>query len=182
MDVGVDELRTARLLLRRWREQDREPFAALNADPEVMEYFPATLTRQESDAFVERIEAGFAEHGYGLWVVEDVSGFVGFTGLAWQVFDADFTPALEVGWRFRRTAWGKGYATEAGAAAVAFGLQRVERVISVTALVNTRSERVMQRIGLQRQGEFEHPGLQPGHHLRRHVLYAAERDTWRAPG
>jgi ribosomal-protein-alanine N-acetyltransferase len=98
----VSELRTARLLLRRWREQDRAPFAAMNADPVVMEHFPSTLTREQSDALVDRIEAHFDEHGYGLWAVEADGGFVGFTGLVWQTYEAAFTPALEVGWRLAR--------------------------------------------------------------------------------
>ncbi|MEY2406890.1 MAG: hypothetical protein QOG39_1806, partial [Acidimicrobiaceae bacterium] len=101
------EIRTERLLMRRWRDEDRAPFAAMNADPVVMEHFPGLLTREESDAFVDRIEAHFAEHGYGLWVLEDDTGFLGFTGLNWATFDAPFNPSLEVGWRLARPAWGK---------------------------------------------------------------------------
>jgi RimJ/RimL family protein N-acetyltransferase len=166
-----EQLRTARLLLRRWREEDKEPFAALNADPVVMEHFPSTLTREESDALVERIEGHFGEHGYGLWAVETDGAFVGFTGLSWARFDAPFTPALEVGWRLARSAWGRGYATEAATAAVQRGLQEVDSVVSFTAAVNARSERVMQRIGMRREGEFDHPRLPPGDRLARHVLY-----------
>ncbi len=176
-----ETLRTARLILRPWRPEDRAPFAALNVDPVVMEHFPSLLTREQSDAFVERIEAGFAEHGYGLWAVEDASGFVGFTGLAWQRFEADVPPALEVGWRLARSAWGKGYATEAGTAALQRGLVEVDAVVSMTALSNTRSERVMQRIGMQRDRVFDHVRLPAGHPLRPHVLYRAERGTWRPP-
>ena len=113
------ELRTDRLLLRHWREEDREPFAEMNADPAVMEHFPARLTRAESDAFVDRVQQGFADHGFGLWAVEAGGELVGFTGLsvprfrvAWM--DAREQPVVEVGWRLRRSAWGRGYATEAG--------------------------------------------------------------------
>ena len=172
------ELRTARLLMRPWREEDREPFAALNADPVVMEHFPSTMTRQESDAFVDRIRAHFAEHGFGLWALEDATGFLGFTGLQWATFDAPFNPSLEVGWRLRRDAWGKGYASEAATAAVQHGLTRVERITSFTALTNVRSQRVMQRIGMVRTAEFEHPRVPEGSPIRPHVLYVAERQTW----
>jgi RimJ/RimL family protein N-acetyltransferase len=171
------EIRTARLLLRRWREEDLEPFAAMNADPAVMEHFPARLTREESDAFVDRIEARFEEHGYGLWALEDDTGFLGFTGLAWQTWESDFTPALEVGWRLARHAWGKGYATEAATAALGRGLQEVDSIVSLTALTNERSWRVMERIGMRRDREFDHPKIERGHPLRRHVLYVAGRPS-----
>ena len=169
----MSELWTARLLLRRWREADRAPFAALNADPLVMEHFPAVLTRADSDALVERIEAHFDEHGYGLWAVEADGDFVGFTGLAWQVYEAPFTPALEVGWRLARSAWGRGWATEAATAALAVGLEHVSSVVSTTALTNERSQRVMQRLGMRRELEFDHPRVPEGSPLRPHVLYRA---------
>jgi RimJ/RimL family protein N-acetyltransferase len=128
------ELRTERLLLRRWRETDREPFAALNADPEVMEHFPGPMAREESDTFVDRIETHFAEHGFGLWAVEVVStgSFAGFVGLAVPRFQAHFTPAVEVGWRLARQRWGNGYATEAARAALAFGFEE-KRVVHGSA-------------------------------------------------
>jgi RimJ/RimL family protein N-acetyltransferase len=171
-------MRTARLLMRRWRDEDRAPFAALNADPVVMEHFPAPLTPAESDAFVDRIEAHFDERGYGLWALEDEAGFVGFTGLQWATFDAPFNPSLEVGWRLARHAWGRGYASEAATAAVQHGLQLVEQITSFTARTNTRSQRVMQRIGMVRTTEFEHPRVPEGSPVRPHVLYVADRQTW----
>ena len=163
-------LRTDRLLLRRWREDDREPFAALNADPEVMSQFPTTLTRAESDALVDRIEQHFDEHGYGLWVVEVDGGFAGFTGLQWTE-GMPFSPALEVGWRLARHAWGHGYATEAGQAALGVGLANVGSVVAVTAVTNTRSWAVMERLGMRREGTFEHPRVPEGSPLREHYLY-----------
>ena len=169
----MSELRTDRLLLRRWRDGDREPFASLNADPAVMEHFPATMTREQSDAFVDWIEAHFDEHGYGLWAVEADGAFLGFTGLVWQTYEASFTPALEVGWRLARAAWGHGYATEAATAALARGLEVVDSVVSTTALTNLRSQRVMQRIGMRRELEFAHPRVPEGHPVRPHVLYRA---------
>jgi ribosomal-protein-alanine N-acetyltransferase len=175
------EIRTARLLMRQWRDEDRAPFAAMNADPRVMEHFPLLLTREESDAFVDRIEAHFDEHGYGLWVLEDDTGFLGFTGLNWATFDAPFNPSLEVGWRLARHAWGKGYASEAAIESVGRGLELVERITSFTSLTNERSWRVMERIGLRRGAEFDHPRVAEDSRIRRHVLYAADRATWTPP-
>lgn len=169
----MTELHTARLVLRRWRDEDLAPFAAMNADPVAMEHFPAMLTREQSDALVDRVETHFDDHGYGLWALEADGTFVGFTGLVWQTYDASFTPALEVGWRLARSAWGHGYATEAGAAALARGLQEVDSVVSTTALTNVRSQRVMQRLGMRRELEFDHPRVPEGHPVRPHVLYRA---------
>lgn len=171
------ELLTPRLRLRRWLEADREPFAALNADPAVMEHFPAMLSRGESDALADSIEAGFERDGFGLWAVEVLGSgdFVGFTGLAVPGFEAHFTPAVEVGWRLARSAWGHGYATEAGRAALAFGFERagLGEIVSLTAVGNARSRAVMERLGMTRDpaDDFDHPKLAEGDPLRRHVLY-----------
>lgn len=175
--AGEAEIRTERLLLRRWREEDRPPFAALNADPEVMEFFPAPLDREESEALVERIEVGFERHGFGLWALElRASGaFIGFTGLAAPPFQAHFTPAVEVGWRLARSAWGHGYATEAGRASLAYGFDELglEEIVSMTTVRNRRSRAVMERLGMTRDpaDDFEFPTLPPGDPLRPHVLY-----------
>lgn len=173
------DLTTRRLVLRRWRESDREPFAALNADPEVMRYFPAPLTRAESDALVERAARHFDEHGFGPWAVEVIGGppFIGFVGLSNVAFAAPFTPAVEAGWRLRREAWGRGYAAEAAAAALeyGFGALGLAEIVSFTVPANLRSRRVMERVGMRRDagGDFDHPRLPPGDPLRRHVLYRA---------
>jgi ribosomal-protein-alanine N-acetyltransferase len=176
------ELRTARLLLRRWRDSDRAPFAALNADPEVMRHFPKMLTADESDAFVDRVEAAFGLHGYGLWAVERDGGFIGFVGLNWTPFNAHFTPALEIGWRLARSAWGQGYATEAALAArdFAFAEAGVAELVSFTTAANTRSQAVMERIGLVRapDGDFDHPHLPAGHPMLRLVLYRMPANRW----
>ena len=179
-------METERLIMRRWREEDRAPFAAMNADPEVMEYFPAPLTRRESDAMIDRMERGFDEHGYGLWALEvrETGRFIGFTGLVWQRFDAPFLPALEVGWRLARDAWGKGYATEAARESLRFGFDELdlEEIVSFTVPANERSRRVMERLGMRHSPDedFEHPRVPPGHPLRRHVLYRLSRDAYRA--
>jgi ribosomal-protein-alanine N-acetyltransferase len=183
MSAG-NEPTTARLLLRRWREADHEPFAALNADPLVMEYFPARLSRSESDDLIARIEAGFDQHGYGLWALElrATGEFVGFSGLEMPSFEAHFTPAVEVGWRLARSAWGQGYATEAGRVSLAFGFEAVglEEIVSLTSVANLRSRAVMERLGMTHDpgDDFDHPGLPEANHLRRHVLYRRSVRDW----
>jgi ribosomal-protein-alanine N-acetyltransferase len=152
----------------------------MNADPEVMEFFPAPLSRAESDDLVDRIEAGFERDGFGLWALEPRGGgFIGFTGLARPEFEAHFTPAVEVGWRLARHAWGHGYATEAARAALgfAFGPAALEEVVSFTSVGNARSRAVMERLGMTRDPaeDFDHPGIPIGDPLRRHVLYRLRR-------
>ena len=157
-------LRTERLVMRGWAEADRAPFAEMNADPEVMEHFPSTMTRDASDAFVDRIEQHFAERGYGLWVVEADGEFLGFTGLQVPRFQVDWMdereqPVLEVGWRLRRSVWGRGYATEAAAAALefAFGQLGRDEVVSFTVVGNLRSRAVMERVGMRHLTDYDHP-------------------------
>jgi RimJ/RimL family protein N-acetyltransferase len=174
------ELSTSRLSLRRWRDDDLDPFAALNADPEVMRFFPASLSREESDAFAVRARTGIEERGWGLWAVEVVesSQFIGFIGLAVPRFDARFTPAVEVGWRLARVAWGKGYATEGARAALSHGFDDVglAEIVSFTSALNWRSRRVMERVGMSHDAadDFDHPSL-PESPLRPHVLYRLPR-------
>jgi len=173
------ELRTDRLLLRRWLPSDLAPFAALNADPNVTEYLPTVLSRSDSDAFVARAESHFEQHGFGLWVVEipEVSPFAGFLGLSTPRFEAHFTPSVEIGWRFSTEHWGRGYATEGARAVLAFGFDvlHLEEIVSFTVPQNIRSRRVMEKIGMTHDPEddFDHPLLPEGHRLRRHVLYRA---------
>jgi len=169
-----------RVRLRGWREDDLEPFAALNADPVVMEHFPATLTRGESDAMVrDRVVPHFEQRGFGLWAVEipGSTAFAGFVGLQAPTFEAWFTPCVEIGWRLARPYWGAGYATEAASLALGFGFERagLDEIVSFTAPVNVRSVAVMERLGMTRAGEFEHPRLPAGHPLRLHVLYRLSR-------
>lgn len=177
------ELRTERLLLRRWRAEDREPFAALNADPPVMEHFPGPYSRAESDAAVDRIEAHFQQHGFGLWAVEipDVAPFAGFVGLSIPRFEASFTPCVEIGWRLAADHWGRGYATEGARAALAFGFEslRLNEIVSYTVPENVRSRRVMEKLGMTHDAshDFDHPLLPAGHKLSRHVLYRIARSV-----
>ena len=173
----MPELRTPRLILRHWRFGDREPFAALNADPRVMEHFPAPLTRIESDSMADRIGAHFDRHGFGLWVVEvpGVTEFAGFVGLNVPVFDAPFMPCTEIGWRLAAAHWSQGYAQEASREVLrwAFAVHKLPEVVSFTVPGNARSRRVMEAIGMKRSeaDDFDHPLVAVGSPRRRHVLY-----------
>jgi RimJ/RimL family protein N-acetyltransferase len=176
------EIATARLSLRRWRAADLEPFAALNGDPEVMEHFPAVLSQAETAAAVGGIEKHFDKHGYGWWAVE-VPGrapFIGFIGLAVPGFETSFTPCVETGWRLARAWWGQGFATEGARAALAYGFERLKlpEIVSFTVPGNIRSRRVMAKLGMQYSEDFDHPLIEPGHPLRRHVLYRLSRAQW----
>ena len=178
-------IRTDRLLLRRWRESDREPFASMNADPAVMQHMQGVLPRERSDAFLDRIEAHWDEHGWGLWAVEvpeDVP-FVGYVGLWPAEYISD--GMVEVGWRLAREHWGHGYATEAAREALRFGFSDVglTEIVSFTVPQNVRSRRVMERIGLVRDParDFDHPNVDPVAYpqLVSHVLYRLHREEWR---
>lgn len=168
-------LQTPRTTLRGFREGDLDRLAALTADPEVMRFFPAPLSRAESDAFAARIEAQFEAQGVGLWVVEvpGVTPFAGLTGIFHHTWEAPFTPCFEIGWRLFPAYWGRGLATEAARAALRYGFQArgLPEIVSFTARVNERSVALMRRLGMEPDGEFEHPRLPPGHWLRPHVLY-----------
>jgi ribosomal-protein-alanine N-acetyltransferase len=179
-------LTTPRLVLRPWRDADLDAFAALNADPVVMEHFPATLTRAESDAMAARIRDGLARRGYGFWAVEapGVADFIGFVGLSVPSFEAHFTPCVEIGWRLARAHWGQGYATEAARAALDHGFRALalHEIVAFTVPGNARSLSVMTRLGMSRAeaDDFDHPGVSAGHPLRRHQLYRLSRVEWLA--
>jgi len=181
------ELRTERLLLRRWRPDDREPFARLNADPRVAEFLPGLLSRQESDALADRIEAHFEAHGFGAWAVEipGATPFAGFVGLTVPRFQAAFTPCVEIGWRIDADHWNRGYATEGARAALEIGFRslQLQEILSFTVPANVRSRRVMEKIGMTCSpgDDFDHPMLPDGHPLRRHVLYRLTRPRWARP-
>lgn len=168
-------IRTARLVLREWREADRDDWAAMNADPQVMEFFPSTLDRTQSDAAFDRISTALEERGWGLWAVEHEGRFLGFTGLSPVGFEAPFTPATEIGWRLRRDAWGFGFAIEAARAAMAFAFDDlgIPELVSFTSVANARSRAVMERLGMTHDpaDDFDNPNLAVGSPLRPHVLF-----------
>lgn len=179
--ITAPTLRTSRLLLRQWRPQDIDAFAALNADPAVMEHFPAPLSRAESAALLARLTAHIEAQGWGLWAVEvpGVADCIGYCGLKQVPFAAAFTPAVEIAWRLARPYWGQGYAWEAARAALDFGFQQLglPEIVAYTIPRNVRSERLMQRLHMQRVAPalFEHPLLPVGHPMRLHVLYRISR-------
>jgi len=166
-----------RVCLRRWRDEDREAFASMNADPRVMEFFRSPLSRVESNAMVAHIEKHFSERGFGLWAIEvpGVASFIGFAGLEVPGLSAHFTPCVEVGWRLSFEHWGHGYATEAARLALRYGFRTLalSEIVSFTSATNHRSRAVMERLGMHRDpaDDFDYPRLPKGHPLQRHVLY-----------
>jgi RimJ/RimL family protein N-acetyltransferase len=182
--TGMAEIETERLLLRGWGEADREPFARMNADPRVMEYYPALLTRAESDRMIDKIQARFAERGYSLWAAElrATGGFIGYVGLSVPAFHAHFTPCVEIGWRLDAAHWGVGLATEGARAVVhhGFAVIGLDEILSFTTVGNRRSRRVMEKLGMTHdpREDFDHPNLPPGHPLGPHVLYRLDQSRY----
>ena len=168
-------IETERLWLRQWKETDYPPYIAMNQDKEVMEYFPALLSEEKSRQHIDSIQLSIEQNGYGLFAIErkDTLSFIGFTGFAHPKFDAFFTPCIEIGWRLARDQWGLGFATEAAKACLAYGFNTLQfsAIHSFTSVLNTRSEQVMKKIGMQKAGEFDHPLLEQGHYLQKHILY-----------
>jgi RimJ/RimL family protein N-acetyltransferase len=181
LKTDMATLTTERLILRRWREADRETFARMNADRRVMEFFPDPLSREESDLLMGRIEAHFEQHGFGLYAVELRRNhlFIGYVGLAVPTFQAAFTPCVEIGWRLAADYWGEGLATEGARRMVRYAFEdlRLDALVSFTVPGNTRSRRVMTKLGMTHDPaeDFDHPNLPEGHALRRHVLYRLRR-------
>jgi RimJ/RimL family protein N-acetyltransferase len=179
MRERFETIRTARLLMRRWRDADRDPYAAMNADPVVMRYFPAVQDRAASDVSIDRMEVLFDRQGFGLWALElaGTGEFLGFTGLNPMPEGVPGAGGMEVGWRLAQHAWHHGYATEAAAAAVdvAFNGVGLEEIWSMTAVLNEPSQAVMRRIGMTPYARFEHPRIQPGHPIRPHVAFRIQQ-------
>lgn len=177
-------IQTRRLILRPWRQEDFKPFASMNSDPKVMEYFPSLLTQKESDQMAARLQANIEEQGWGLWAISvpKVAEFIGFIGLAKANFDAHFTPAVEVGWRLSFNYWGYGYATEGALASLKYGFEilGLQEIVSFTSIQNQRSIAVMTRIGMHHdpKDDFDHPKLPKEHKLSRHILYRIKLSEW----
>ena len=181
----IIEFQTPRLRLRQWRESDRGPFAALNADPVVMQFFPAPVTREASDASIDAWQSQFAERGWSNWAVEvaETETFIGFVGLSIPRRVLPFSPCVEVGWRLARAHWGKGFATEGARGALSIGFERLalQEIVSFTTVLNLRSRAVMERIGMHdTHQDFEHPGIPEGHPQRLHCLYRIGQAHWMA--
>ena len=172
----MKHIETPRLILREWTETDIPEFARLNSDERVMEYFLKPLSYRETVDFYNRIQEEFKTHGFGLYAVEDkvTRAFMGYVGLHNVTFEIDFAPTVEIGWRLLPEFWGKGYATEAAMVCVGYAKRdlKLQEIVSFTSLLNKRSERVMQKIGMTRIKEFNHPLVEPHHPLYKHVLYS----------
>ena len=178
-------LESKRLYLRQWQDSDFAPFARLNADPEVMRYFPSTLSTTMSDKIAKKCQTLIDDNGWGLWAVslKEDEHFIGFVGLNPTSPELSFAPAVEIAWRLHKDYWGKGYATEAARAALDFAFTELalEDVVSFTAVINQRSQLIMQRIGMtDTQDNFDHPMLDTKHPLAEHVLYKITRQQWQA--
>ncbi len=179
--AGRVAFETSRLLLRGWGETDRAPFVEMNADAQVMRYFPSALTAEETDALLERIRLHFEQNGFGLWAVElkETNEFAGFMGLAVPSWEAHFTPCVEIVWRLAARFWNRGLATEGASAVLPFAHDNLglQQVVSFTAVENVASRRVMEKIGMIRdlQGDFDHPRIPKEHPLCRHVLYRSQQ-------
>ena len=177
------EFKTERLLLRQWRLSDQQPFAELNADPRVMEFFPSTLEPEVSNASVARWQLQIEQRGWGLWAVEirSTGQFIGFVGLQVPLAQLPFFPCVEVGWRLDHAYWGNGFATEAAKGALNVGFKRLQlqEIVSFTAVNNRRSRAVMERLGMREaESTFQHPSVPDGSPVREHCLYRITRSEW----
>jgi len=182
--IDITELQTERLLLRQWCEEDLPRFAELNADPEVMEFYPDLLSRQESNAAVEKFKSLISKNGWGFWAVESIhdQSFIGLVGLHKPVYELPFSPCIEIGWRLARTCWGKGYATEAGRACLDFAFDRLDlsEVFAFTSVPNMKSRAVMERLNMANiQANFDHPIIPHNSPFREHVVYKINKQQWR---
>lgn len=173
---------TDRLRFRDWQQEDFVTFEKMNADAEVMRYFPSILTSKESEEFLEKIQDEFKERGYGLYPIElrDTGEFIGYIGFHLSTFEAEFTPCVEIGWRLHNDFWGRGYATEGAKACLKYGFEtlKFEKIYSFTAKINISSENVMQKIGLEYVQDFQHPSVGEGS-LKDHVLYCLSRTNYK---
>lgn len=173
--MAFNPLYTPRLILRQWCESDFEPYIAMNMDPEVMRYFPALQTRENTLAQINRFQLSIEENGFGFFALErkDIGEFIGFTGLSIPRFESHFTPCVEIGWRLARAHWGHGFAQEAARACLAFGFDglKLNEIYSFTSIHNSASINVMRKIGMSEIGTFEHPMIADGDRLKAHALY-----------
>jgi len=179
----MNDIRTDRLLLRSWKDSDLDYFIQMNKDSEVMKYFPNKLSAAKSREFIKKIKNHFSDHNFGLWAVEllKTGEFIGFIGFKKANFRAEFTPCIEIGWRLGSKYWKKGYATEGAAKCLEYGFESLnfKEVYSFTAKINKASIRVMQKIAMQKEKEFDHPALDNSSPLRRHVLYKITKGDWK---
>jgi ribosomal-protein-alanine N-acetyltransferase len=179
------ELRTARVLLRQWKDSDLPAWCAMNADPQVRQHFPSVQSQEEALGEAGRARQALSQRGWGFWAME-IPGrlpFAGVVGLIVPTYEAHFMPAVEIGWRLSREAWGQGYAVEAARAAAGFAFTELalDEIVAITIAANAPSRKVMERLGMRRdeRGDFDHPRVPAGHPMQRHVLYRLDPASWR---
>lgn len=177
-------LKTERLILRPWKKSDLEPFCTMNQDPKVMEFYPSTLTKKESDAFAQKIQREYAQRGYGFWAIEvpKIANFIGYVGLNYWDLKMDFAPCIDIGWRLASPFWGKGYATEGAKEVLHYSFEnlKLEEIVAMATIGNFRSHRIMEKLGMQHSPKenFHHPKLPKEHPLSLRVLYRLPRKKW----
>lgn len=181
IETSITVIETERLRLRTWREDDLVRFSEINADPDVMHFFPAPLTTDETALMITRLQEHQQEHGFCFWAVDLIESnhLIGMLGLSRPKMKTSFTPCVEIGWRLHPAFWGKGLATEGALACLHYGWEvlELEEIVSFTACINLPSQRVMEKIGMRRDGVFDHPALPDGHELQPHVLYRISRPS-----
>lgn len=179
--MSMELFRSEQLLFRTWSKSDLSAFAVINCDPEVMRYFPAPLTTDETALMINRLQEHQQEHGFCFWAVDLIESnhLIGMIGLSRPKMETWFTPCVEIGWRLHPAFWGKGLATEGALACLHYGWEvlGLEEIVSFTAGINFPSQRVMEKIGMRRDGVFDHPSLPDGHELQPHVLYRISRPS-----
>ena len=173
--------KSERLGFRTWSNNDLEPMTSINSDAEVMQFFPKTQTQDDTANFIKRMQKSYAENGFCYFAVELLSTgeFIGFIGLSIQTFEADFTPITDIGWRLSKNTWGKGFATEGAKRCLtyAFDNLKLDKVLSTSPIINTPSINIMEKIGMLKVKEFEHPLLLNNEKLKKCVLYRIDRFT-----
>ncbi|MFD1314050.1 GNAT family N-acetyltransferase [Namhaeicola litoreus] len=172
-----------RIGFRNWIKEDLSEFAMMNADAQVMEHFPNILTLSETKDFIKRLQDHYIEHGHNYFAAEliETGEFIGFIGLAYQDYPTKYTPAVDVGWRLKNSAWGKGFATEGAERCLKFGFEelKLKRIISTCTEINTRSERVMNKIGMRKVGSFKHPKLSEHPDYENCICYQITQNEWK---
>lgn len=180
---GIQVYQTPRLILRQWKDSDRDAFFKMSSDPMVMEHFPNLLSRSQSDAVADKISSLINQRQWGFWALEEKSSaeFLGFTGLHIPIPGLPFSPCVEIGWRLMVSAWGKGFAFEAATKALEIAFEKIglEEVVAFATIRNLRSQKVMERLGMKKDYEFEHPDLDSESPQRKHVLYRISKNNWK---
>ncbi len=174
--------KSERLGFRNWTNNDLKELTEINSDPEVMEHFPSTLSEKETENLMERLKKHYDEREYTYFATDilETSELIGFIGLAYQTYKTEFSPATDIGWRLKKTAWGKGYATEGAKRCLeyAFNELKMNKIFSICTINNRKSENVMKKIGMTKKGEFNHPELTNYPEYEKNIWYEIKNNVW----